>query len=132
LHKRLLTLFSGLLAATTAMPVHAASFTATPPIAVVYPEQGLYCAVTNLGKDVINVRVDIVSPSGAVVTGGSPLPLAPGATAAGGAVSDQINGFVYCRADGFSSDKIHLTACVTTSEAVASGIPSCLSSTTAP
>lgn len=132
MHKRLLILLSGLLAATTAMPVQAASFTATPPIAVVYPEQGIYCAVTNLGKEAIDVRVDIVDRTGAAVSGSFHPALAPGAIGFGGSASPAIDGFVYCRADGFTSERIRLTTCVTTIAAVATGTPDCLSSTTAP
>ncbi len=131
MRRRLLTLSLCLLAVTAATPVHAASFTATPPIAVDPATQGIYCAVTNLGKDAIDVRVDIVGPTGAVVSGSPHLALAPGATGTGGSASPSINGFVYCRAAGFSSERINLTACVTTIAAVATGTPDCLSSTTA-
>ena len=131
MHRRLLTLFFCLLAVTAATRVHAASSTATPPIAVDHPNQGIYCAVTNLGKDAIDVRVDIIGQTGAAVSGSTHVALAPGATGSGGSASPDINGFVYCRAAGFSSERIHLTACVTTIAAVAAGTPDCLSSTTA-
>src|SRR5688500_14355657 len=91
----------------------------------------LDCAVTNLGKDAIEVRVEVVGPTGAAVSGSSHLALAPGATGSGGSASPDIGGFVYCRATGVSSERIHLTACVTTVAAVAAGTPDCLSSTTA-
>ena len=131
MHRRLLTLFFCLLAVTAAVPVHAASVTATPPIAVDHPNQGIHCAVTNLGKVAIDVGVDIVGRTGTVVASAFHPALAPGATGSAGTASPDINGFVYCRVTGFSSDRIHLTACVTTAAAVAAGTPDCLSLTTA-
>jgi len=117
--------------AAMAMPAHAASSTATAPIRVQNPN-GIWCGVTNVSSKPIDVSIDIVGSTGAVLSGGPAVNLAPGETAGPAASSPAINGFVYCRANGFSSKKVHVTTCVVTSTTIANGNGECLGLTAAP
>jgi hypothetical protein len=110
----------------------AAVSASTPPVRVQSPD-GIWCGVTNVTTKPIDVVIDLVNESGSVVAGGgTPAHIEPGATAGPAVSSSSINGFVYCRANGVSVKKVHVTTCVVTFQTITNGSGECLSLTTAP
>jgi len=94
---------------------------------------GIICGVTNVGTKPIEIIHQIVVSDGTVADQGAPTTLSPGATySSGGVVAPAINGFVYCRVQGFSSKKIRVTTCLMTLQDIVNGVGRCLDMTTAP
>ncbi|MFN2426301.1 MAG: hypothetical protein ABR587_07625 [Candidatus Binatia bacterium] len=133
IHRRVFAaIVVGVASAALAVQAHAAASTATPPL-LVDTGSGIICGVTNVGTKPIEIVHEIVVSDGSVADQGVPTILAPGASySSGGVVAPAINGFVYCRVQGFSSKKIRVTTCLMTAADIINGVGRCLDMTTAP
>ncbi|HXC53278.1 MAG TPA: hypothetical protein VN634_20505 [Candidatus Limnocylindrales bacterium] len=120
-----------LLALAAAIPAHAASSTSTPAIRVVPPD-GIWCAVTNVSTKPLDVSVATVGENGSELNNSGVVTVAPGASVGNAASSPSITGFVYCRANGQPSKKVHVTTCLVTANTIVSGSGECLATTTSP
>jgi len=122
---------AGCILAMTIGPAYAASSTATAPLRVT-TGNGIWCGATNAGTKPIEITVEMLNESGVVVSSHGPVTVAPGATASGPAAVSGSYGFLYCRVNGFSPKKVHVTTCLVSALTIINGSGECLAITTAP
>jgi hypothetical protein len=127
------TLLAAALSFAMPLSAHAAASTSTPPIRVQGSlSHGIWCGATNVTTKPVEMSVDVIDQTGAVYSPGGLVTVAPGATTGSALASSSMDGFFYCRANGLSNKKVHVTTCLVTLTTVSNGSGECLATTTNP